>query len=304
MFKHDPSNERFDVYRTITDKIVAAIEAGTDNFVMPWHRAGPALGRPANAKSRMRYRGVNVVALWAEAAARGYGSGWWATFDQWSGIGGRIRHRERGTTVVFWKRIEGAADKASDDETPAGTRLVARAFRVFNADQIDGWRPPVAAVASPVELRDQAEAFVASTGAVIRHGGDQACYRWTDDVVQMPDRRLFVGSPTCDATEAYYSTLLHELTHWSGAKHRLDRAFSARFGDEAYAVEELVAELGAAFLCADLEITNEPRPDHAAYVAHWLKVLGDDPRAIFLAATKAKDAAAYLGALPGTPVGD
>lgn len=292
--------ERFDVHRTVTDKIVAAIEAGAGEFVMPWHRVTPGTGRPANAASRMKYRGINVVALWAEAMVSGYGSGWWATYEQWKRLGAQVRKGEHGTTIVFYKQLS-PTEVEDDDESGSERRLVARAFRVFNQDQIAGWDPPTPLTANLVETLEQAEAFVASTRATIRHGGNAACYLSKEDAIKMPRRGAFVGSPTCTATEAYYSTLLHELTHWSGAKHRLDRQFGERFGDDAYAMEELVAELGAAFLCADLEITNEPRPDHAAYLATWLKVLGDDPRAIFLAARSASNAAAYLGALVGDP---
>jgi len=287
------STKRFDVYRAVTDRIVEAIEAGAGEFVMPWHRAGPALGRPTNAATRMKYQGVNVVALWAEAAARGYGSGYWATYEQWSGLGAQVLRGERGSTIVFYKRLE-SKDEAQEDEE-RGPRLLARAFRVFNLDQVDRWQPPEALPTNLTETLEQAETFVRLTGAEIRYGGNAACYRHQEDVILLPERGAFVGSPACSPTEAYYSTLLHELTHWSGAKHRLDREFGKRFGDEAYAVEELVAELGAAFLCADLEIANEPRLDHAQYLAGWLKVLRGDRRAIFTAAKRAGEAAAYLG---------
>jgi antirestriction protein ArdC len=287
------SPERFDVYRTITDKLVSAIEAGAGEFVMPWHRLGPGIGRPANAVSRMKYQGVNVVALWAEAMVRGYGSGWWATYEQWKKLGAQVRKGEHGTTVVFYKPRDQIENE--DKEAGAGPRLFARAFRVFNSGQVDGWQPPEPLPANLAETLEQVEVFVASTAAKIRDGGDMACYRRKEDLIEVPDKSRFVGTATCTPTEAYYSTLLHELTHWSGASHRLNRQFGERFGDGAYAMEELVAELGAAFLCADLEITNEPRPDHAAYVANWLEVLKQDRRAIFTAAQKAKDAAAYLG---------
>lgn len=114
------------------------------------------------------------------------------------------------------------------------------------------------------------------------------------DYIAIPDKARFVGSPTSTATECYYSTLLHELVHWTGAEHRLNRTFGERFGDAAYAAEELVAELGAAFLCADLGVTNDPRPDHAAYVASWLKILRSDSRAIFTAASLSTAAVTYL----------
>lgn len=287
-----PSNDRFDLYRTVTDKIVAAIEAGAGAFVMPWH-VSAATGRPINALTGHGYRGVNVVALWAEAVMSGYGTGWWASYRQWERLGAQVRRGERGSVIVFYNHLNTAPTEELDESR---FRLVARAFRVFNLDQVDGWRPPGSERVSMVEAFAEVEAFVAATKAVVVHGGSYACYRRDYDRIELPDRDRFRGSPTSSANEAYYGTLLHELTHWSGAPHRLDRTFGTRFGDKHYAVEELVAELGAAFLCADLGIANEPRPDHAAYVASWLEVLNDDRRAIFTAAARANDAAAYLQA--------
>ena len=286
-----PSNDRFDLYRTVTDKIVAAIEAGAGAFVMPWH-VSTATGRPVNALTGHGYRGVNVVALWAEAVMSGYGTGWWASYRQWERLGAQVRRGEHGTVIVFYNRLDTAPTDELDETD--GFRLVARASRVFNLNQVDGWKPPGPAPVSMVEALAGVEVFVAATKAVVVHGGSRACYRRDYDRIELPARDRFRGSPTSSASEAYYGTLLHELTHWSGAPHRLDRTFGTRFGDNDYAVEELVAELGAAFLCADLGIANEPRPDHAAYVASWLEVLNDDRRAVFTAAARANDAAIYL----------
>lgn len=286
-----PSNDRFDLYRTVTDKIVAAIEAGAGTFVMPWH-VGAATGRPTNALTGHGYRGVNVLALWAEACMSGYGTGWWASYRQWERLGAQVRRGEHGTVIVFYNRLDTAPTDELDESDRF--RLVARASRVFNLDQVDGWQPPGPAPVSMVEALADVEAFVAATKATVVHGGSRACYRRDCDRIELPDLDRFRGSLTSSASEAYYGTLLHELTHWSGAPHRLNRTFGTRFGDNDYAVEELVAEIGAAFLCADLGIANEPRPDHAAYVASWLEVLNDDRRAIFTAAARANDATAYL----------
>jgi len=293
-----PSNPRFDLYRAVTDKIVAAIEAGAGAFVMPWH-VSAATGRPTNALTGHGYRGVNVVALWAEAVVSGYDTGWWASYRQWERLGAQVRRGERGSVIVFYNHLNTAPTEELEDSR---FRLVARASRVFNLDQVDGWQPPGSAPVSLVKALTEAEAFVAATKAVVVHGGSRACYRRDNDRIELPARDRFRGSPTSSASEAYYGTLLHELTHWSGASHRLDRTFGTRFGDHDYAVEELVAELGAAFLCADLGIANEPRPDHAAYVASWLEVLNDDRRAVFTAAARANEAATYLQGLgePGS----
>lgn len=294
------SKGRPSVYQTITQKIVEVIEASAGEFVMPWHRLGPGVGRPINAATGKPYRGVNVVALWAESLTSGYGSGRWATFQQWRQLGAQVRRGEHGATIVVYKPA-GAKQEEDEEEAGAGGRLLARAFRVFNADQVDGWSEPAPTARDQVEVLGRVEAFIARTCAWIRHGGNIACYDRHTDEIRMPDRSRFVGSPTSSPTDAYYSTLLHELTHWSGASHRLDREFGKRFGDQAYAMEELVAELGAAFLCAELSITNEPRPDHAAYLAGWLTVLDRDPRAIFTAAKQAQDAAEYLAQLEEPP---
>jgi antirestriction protein ArdC len=175
--------------------------------------------------------------------------------------------------------------------------MFARASRVFNADQVDGWRQSRPAPTALAEILPEVEATIEATGAAIVEAGDRAFYDRRADRIHVPDRHRFAGTATSTPTESFYATLLHELTHWSGAKERLDREFGERFGDDAYAFEELVAELGSAFLCADLRIANDPRPDHAAYVSHWLEVLKRDRRAIFTAARLASQAADYITGL-------
>jgi antirestriction protein ArdC len=296
-----PSTVKFDVYRAVTDKIVQAIEVGAGDFVMPWHSHGAPIGRPTNAATKMSYRGVNVVGLWAEAMLSGYGSGVWASFRQWQKLGANVRKGEHGTTIVFYKKLDAGEADESEDDGGKGPRLIARASWVFNASQVEGWEAPQPEVSDPAKILEGAEAFVAATGAKVRYGGDIACYRPREDLIEMPDRGRFVGSATSSPTQSHYATLLHELTHWTGPSHRLDRAFGDRFGDHAYAFEELVAELGAAFLCGDLGIANEPRADHAAYVASWLKVLDHDRRAVFTAAKLASAAAEYLANFSAPP---
>jgi antirestriction protein ArdC len=291
-----PSHERFDVYRTVTDKIVQAIETGVGPCIMPWHGLGGQIARPVNALTKAAYRGVNVVALWAQAAMLGYHCGTWASYRQWQQAGAQVRKGERGTTIVFFKEIarENFGEPDGDVDRP---RLIARASRVFNAAQVDGWSPPAIASPSRVEVIESADAFVRAAKADIRHGEVTACYRPAGDYIELPALARFRGTPTSSPTESYYAVLLHELTHWTGAKHRLDRELNHRFGDSAYAMEELIAELGAAFLCADLSVTHEPRPDHAAYINSWLRVLKNDRKAIFVAASRASQAAEYLADL-------
>ncbi|HEX8643716.1 MAG TPA: zincin-like metallopeptidase domain-containing protein [Allosphingosinicella sp.] len=289
------SATRTDVYQTVTDTIIAAIERGAGNFIMPWHGSG--IARPQNALTQSDYHGVNVLMLWAEACLRGFSTGWWATYKQWQEAGGQVRRHEKASTIVFFKRLD---DEDEDQEGREGegrrARAVARASRVFNADQVEGWSglPKVYRYGSSAEVIMAVASLANSSGAAIRHGGNVACYRINDDRIDLPPVEAFVGTPTSSPSQAYAATLLHELVHWTGAVHRLDRGFGEGFDKEKLAAEELMAEIGAAYLCADLGVSNQPRPDHAAYVAHWLKLLRDDRRAIFTASRLADRAATYL----------
>jgi antirestriction protein ArdC len=294
------TKERFDIHQHITDKIVSAIERGAGDFRLPWHRSAGNSMRPVNIASKKAYRGINIVALWAYAEEFGYSSSIWGTYKQWSEAGAQVRKGEKAAYVVFYKELEFAADPETGDSETA-TRLFARATPVFAAEQVDGYQVPVidplpASVITPIE---QAEAFVAATGACITYGGSRALYRPSTDSIQLPPREAFIGTPTSTPAESHYSTLCHELTHWTSAESRCNRQLGKRFGDQAYAIEELIAELGAAFLCADLRITDEPRADHAQYLASWLSILKADKKAIFTAASKASEAAAFLAALQG-----
>jgi antirestriction protein ArdC len=236
------------------------------------------------------------VALWAQAVAKRYITGYWASYKQWQKLGAQERSGERGSTIIFYK------DLVSDpgDQTNADAdrpRFVIRSSHVFNAEQVDGWEFPQNPRASQVEIDERIDAFVRATKANILHGSHTACYRRQTDRIELPKPEQFVGTLTSTPTEAYYAVLLHELTHWTGAPHRLNRTFGARFGDRSYAFEELVAELGAAFLCSAFRIVNEPRPDHAAYISNWLDILDRDHKAIFTAASMAQTAVEYLRTL-------
>ena len=261
------SKERFDIHQHITDKIVSAIERGAGDFRLPWHRSAGSIMRPVNFASKKPYRGINAVALGAYAEESGYSSGVWGTYRQWAEVGAQVRKGEKAAFAVFYKELEFAGETETGDAETI-TRLFARATPVFAAEQVDGYQPsvidaPPAAIIRPIE---RAEAFVAATGASISHGGGRAFYRPSTDSIQMPPREAFIGTPTSAPAEAYYSTILHELAHWTSAPSRRNRELGKRFRDQAYAIEELVAELGATFLCADLGIADEPRADHAQYL--------------------------------------
>ncbi|HEX3651888.1 MAG TPA: zincin-like metallopeptidase domain-containing protein [Rhizomicrobium sp.] len=277
-------------YDVITHKIVEAVERRAGRFQMPWH-ASHWMALPINVATEAYYRGVNVLSLWLDAQAKKFPTSHWASYRQWLSLGAQVRRGERGSVVVFYKAIEADGDR----EEPA--RFVLRTFRVFNAAQVEGWTAPEAAPLPRFEIDEQVDAFVAAVGARVRHGFATARYRSDLDDIEMPSPAWFRDTETSSASQSYHAILLHELVHWSGASHRIGREFGKRFGDETYAFEELIAELGAAFLCGAFGIANEPRPDHAAYVQSWLKVLNRDRKAIFAAAAKAQEAVEYLSQL-------
>ena len=286
--------ERFDIHQHITNQIVAAIERGAGEFRLPWHSVG-AITRPTNIASKKSYRGVNIVALWAASEQNGFGSGIWGTYRQWAEVGAQVRKGEKSSYIVFYKEIEITSRPAEQDASAESeTRLFARATPVFAAEQVDGYELPTITNSNPVESIATADVFVTAIGASIAHGGSRAYYRPSSDSIQIPPREAFIGSATSTAAESYYSTVLHELTHWTSHEQRCNRQLGKRFGDSAYAMEELIAELGASFLCSELGITGEPRADHAQYLTSWLSVLKADNRAIFTAASKASEAASFL----------
>jgi antirestriction protein ArdC len=283
---------KLNVYDAVTAQIVAAIEAGAGICTMPWHAGIVPMTMPINAATEMPYHGVNIVSLWAQAATRRYITGYWASYHQWRKLGAQVRGGERGSLIIFYKKLERRESDETGTENEAH-RFVIRSSLVFNAEQVDGWVLPQPNRLSHVERNAQVEAFVEATKAEVRHGAIIACYRRKLDYIDIPAPELFIGTLTSSPTEAYYAVMLHEMIHWSGAPHRIDRTFGKRFGDADYAFEELVAELGAAFMCSAFGIVNEPRPDHAAYIANWLTILGQDNRAIFKAARLAQEAVEY-----------
>ena len=295
--KH-PQPPSADVYQRITDQIVAQVEAGAGEWRMPWHTA-EARGLPVNAVSRKPYRGGNILPLWIAAAMAGYDSHEWATYKQWKEAGAQVRKGERSHLVVFWKfkDQEEVPDATQQEFNDRASRLVlVRGYSVFNAAQVDGYAPEMVPLLPEPERVDNAEAFFRHTQATIKTGGGRAFYTPISDEIVVPKIERFPEAVS------YYAVLAHELTHWTGHETRLNRDLLTQTGKEDYAREELVAELGAAFLCAGLGLANEPRRDNAAYVASWLKALKNDPKAIFSAASKAQYAADYLYGLQPGPV--
>jgi antirestriction protein ArdC len=297
----DLSESKLSVYEAVTAQIIAAIETGPGVCRMPWQSGIVQLAMPINAATEMPYHGANVVALWAQAVTKRYVTGYWASYQQWRKLGAQVRGGEHGSLIVFYKELEGDPSNQTDAKVDR-PRFVVRSSHVFNAEQVDGWEFPQNPRASQVEIDGQIDAFVRATRADIRHGSLIACYKRRDDYIDMPSPEQFIGTPASSPTEAYYAVLLHELTHWTGAPHRIDRTFGKRFGDRDYAFEELIAELGAAFMCSAFRIVNEPRPDHAAYISNWLDILDRDHKAIFTAASEAQRAVEYLRTLADSAV--
>lgn len=286
-----------DIYSRVTARIIADLEQGVRPWMKPWsgdHAAG-RITRPLRHNG-IPYKGINVVMLWSAATAKGYACPLWLTFRQALELGGNVRKGETGELVVYANRI---TRTETDDAGAENEREIPflKGYTVFNAEQCDGLPAQFRTTStlpalSPLARIEHADRFFAATGADIRHGGARAFYAEGPDYIAMPPFETFHDA------ESHAATLAHELTHWTKHPARLARDFGrVTWGDEGYAKEELVAELGAAFLAADLQITPEVQPDHAAYIATWLKVLKDDKRLIFSAAAHAQRAVDYLHGL-------
>jgi len=289
---------KLDVYSRVTNKILADLEQGVRTWMKPWsgeHAAG-RITRPLRGNGKP-YQGINVLLLWGAALESGFSCPVWMTFKQALDLGAHVRKGEKGSLVVYADTLHKTEkDEATGEEVERNIPFL-KSYTVFNVEQIEGlpahfYAKPEKA-AEPEAARDERlERFFRNTGAVIRYGGDRAFYSSASDHVQMPPFPAFKDA------ESFYGTLGHEMVHWTKAPSRLDRDFGRKqWGDEGYAKEELVAELGAAFLCADLGITPEVRDDHAAYLANWLEILKADNRAIFTAAAQAQRAADHLHGL-------
>lgn len=279
-----------DLHQAVTDKIVAAIEAGVAEARMPWHRPGLSTMLPKNALTGNAYNGINIVSLWAEAQYASHPISLWATYRQWNELGAQVRKGAKASLIVFYKSYE--VEPTEDDDN--GQRRVAKASWVFNVAQVDGYDLPGIPDRPLIEKRTDAESFLAALGVPVIVGGDQAFYRPPTDTIHMPDERLFDAPTELARTEDWYSVAFHEAGHATGIEKRLHRDLGKRFGDQAYCMEELVAELTSAMAMAHLGMSAQPRADHAQYIAHWLGVLKADKKAIFAAAARAQEALAWM----------
>lgn len=275
-----------DLYTSVTARIVNELKQGVAPWAKPWKDGSKGLcTMPSNATSGRPYSGINVLILYMEAMEKGYPTHGWATFKQANEIGASVRKGERATQIVFVKRSTKTDEETGEEKK---TSLM-RAYPVFNMAQLDNVPPQYKEAPPPADedmVHDNAFRLVKEIGAKVIHGGNRAAYYPQRDEIVMPPFGQF------DSEADYWGTCFHEITHWTGSKKRLDRQFGKKFGDKAYSFEELVAELGSAFVCAQLGIPSSFRS--AAYIDHWLKILEQDNRAIFSAASYAGHAASYI----------
>ncbi|WP_208951058.1 ArdC family protein [Rahnella sp. ChDrAdgB13] len=281
--KFSTGKNKPDLYQTVTDSIIEALEAGVKPWTCPWERVAGMSGLPANYATGTAYSGMNIMLLWCSAAKQGFSDPRWLTYKQAQAAGAQVRKGERGTVAIFYTTLEKENEAGEIDFIP-----MLKTFTVFNVDQIDGL-PLAAECTTPTVTFDplpQVESLIQRTGAKITERGQAAFYTPTTDEIFLPERGRFADAAN------FYATGLHELVHWCGAKSRLNREMKGGFGSEGYAFEELIAELGAAFLMADLGVSGEVQ--HESYIASWLKSLKNDKRFIFKAASAASKAHRYL----------
>lgn len=277
-----------DLYQIVTDKILESLESGVAPWVKPWKDSQPFGGMPYNALSGKPYRGINVALLLCAP----YPSQGWLTYKQAQQLGGQVRKGEKGSMIVFFKPFtiedkNGRPD--SNGNLPSKQIPLLRHFTVFNVAQIDGLPARMYESVKPTEAPDCCEHLRKVQGLVdLRHGGNRAYYSIQSDYIAMPQPDAF-GS-----ADDYFATLLHEVTHWTGHHSRLAREYGKRFGDTAYAREELVAEMGSAFLCAHVGLDGRLIHASASYLQSWIDVLKADKRAIVVAAAAAQKAADYV----------
>lgn len=287
------TTNRKDIYTSVTNQIISALEQGVRPWLKPWstQQAAGRVSRPLRHTGEA-YQGINILMLWAAAEEQGFTFPYWLTFRQSKELGGFVGKGEKGSPVVYANTMTKEETNENGEEVETKIPFL-KSYTVFNASQIEGLPERFYELAKPplktIERLEHADRFFTATGADIRTGGNRAFYAIGPDYLRMPPIECFRNA------ESYAATLAHELTHWTRHPSRLNRQLGRkRWGDAGYAMEELVAELGAAFLCADLSITPEVREDHASYIHSWLKVLKNDKRAIFTAASHASRAVACL----------
>lgn len=283
--KFSKDKKKTDIYQIVTDSIVAALESGVKPWVCPWQRVQGMTGLPTNYTTGAAYSGMNIMLLWCSASQQGFTDPRWLTYKQAQAEGAQVRKGEKGTIGIFYSMLEKENENGDVQNIP-----MLKTFTLFNIQQIDGL-PQIAADAtvSDVAIFDsfpRIESLMQQCGAVINERGQAAYFKPSTDEVVLPERHLF------DDAANFYATVLHELTHWTGGEKRLNRAMNGKFGSADYAFEELIAELGSAFIMADFGVIGDVQ--HESYIASWLQALKNDKRFIFKAASSASKAHQFL----------
>lgn len=285
-----------ELYSSVTNQIITALESGSlPPWRKPWTGGGAFLPLRHNGIS---YRGINTLILWIQSDAMGYSNPFYMTFKQALEYGGSVRKGEK-STAILWCEPRSKTETADDGSEEESRFWISKVYRVFNAEQIDGLPDKYTVKPShtldPAQRIEHADAFVKNTGASVRHGSGGAYYRPSEDFINLPPFESF------ESPETYYGTALHELSHWTGAPQRLARDLKPSTDRQAYAKEEILAELASCFLAAQLGIEPVTREDHASYLAFWLEAMKSDSRYIFTAAAAAQKAADYLTNLQPKP---
>lgn len=285
------------LYEEVTGRIVRELEHGTVPWVQPWEASNAALGLPRSAATRRNYSGINILILWDAVIKHGFASQDWLTFRQALLLGGHVRKGERGAVICYADRFIPKSEReraSTGGDDPSAIPFLKR-FTVFNVEQCDGLPAhitPPSRILAGLEPSSAADALIAAAGARIIEGAGGAYYCPNEDLIRIPSREAFVS------TADFYCTAFHELGHWTAHPSRLARDLKSRFGSEAYAREELIAELTSAFLCAEFGIV--PKVRHTDYLGHWLAILKSDARAIFHAASQASKACDFILAFGGS----
>lgn len=291
--------EKKDVAAIITSRIIEMLENADGKWERPWNNFGA--GVPHNAVTGRSYQGTNW--FWLMLIGDKFASNAWAGYNQWKSIGATVRQGEKATSIMVpmvYNRKDANGNEITDSDGENVKGMAYRAFPVFNAEQVDGYEAPKADDTPLAARLDNAEKFFASTKADVREGDDnRAYYNYMEDFISLPPASAYKDTKRSTATENMYSTMAHEFTHWTGHESRCDRDLKGnRTADRSkYAFEELVAEIGAAMLCAKLGITTDVREDHAQYIKHWLTILKGDNKAIVKAAGMAQKAIDHLEGL-------
>jgi antirestriction protein ArdC len=285
-----------DLHQEITNKIIEQMEQGQIPWRQPWN-GGVPLTMPINGVTGKAYRGINVPLCWSDMQEKGFQSNEFASFKQWHEKKEFVRKGEKATTIVYYDTIE-----REKDDVITKIPFLKMSF-VFNRCQLQSYDPDKLVKPDQTDFVtriQRADEFINNTGAIIKHRGNRAFYNFAQDYIQLPPTYAFTGTETQNPTEAYYSTKLHELAHWTGHETRCNVQFGKKFTDELYSREELRAELASAFLCAELEITDGPQPDHAGYLGCFITVLKKEPRFLLSVTSMASKATDYLKSLQPT----